>query len=231
MTDHTDLLVLAPHPDDAEICCGGLILQLTSVGRRVVIADMTRGEKGSFGTPQQRQAECEEATAVMKVTRRLNLELPDTALRDDDETVRRVVEVLRAERPTVLAAPLEHDVHPDHAATGRVARRAWFLAGLKNAFTDAGKAWRPRHLLRYPLHDPVEPTFCVDITTVADRKLQAVRCYASQIGGAAGVRTGLDPLQRAEARDRYFGSRIGTRAAEPYATDGPLALENITCLL
>ena len=167
----------------------------------------------------------------MKVSRRLNLGLPDTGVRDDDDAVRRVIEVLRAERPRVLAAPLEHDVHPDHAATGRIASRAWFLAGLKNAFPDAGLAHRPRHLLRYPLHDPVEPTFCVDISAVADRKLQAVRCYASQLGGAAGVRTGLDPLQRAEARDRYFGALIGARAAEPYATDGPLALENITCLL
>jgi len=231
MTVNADLLVLAPHPDDAEICCGGLILQLTSSGRRVVVADLTRGEKGSFGTPQQRLAECEAATAVLELHRRVNLELPDTGLRDDDDAVRAVIEVLRAERPRVLAAPLEHDAHPDHAATGRIARRAWFLAGLKNAFADAGEAWRPRHLLRYPLHDVVEPTFCVDIAAVADRKLEAVRCYASQIGGAAGVRTGLDPLQRAEARDRYFGSRIGTRAAEPYATDGPLALENITCLL
>jgi bacillithiol biosynthesis deacetylase BshB1 len=225
-----DLLVLAPHPDDAEISCGGLILQLTDAGRSVVMVDMTRGEKGTFGTAEQRRAECAAATAVLGVADRRNLELPDAALSNDETAARAVVAALRAARPTVLAAPPERDLHPDHAATGQIARRAWFLAGLRNVWPDLGEPFRPAHLLRYPMHDPIAPSFVVDITAVAERKLAAVRCYASQIGGAAGLRARLDPLERTVARDRYFGAAIGARAAEPYAGDGPLALRDITFL-
>jgi bacillithiol biosynthesis deacetylase BshB1 len=231
VTDRTDLLVLAPHPDDAEICCGGLILQLTDAGRTVVMVDMTRGEKGSFGTPHERAAECEAATRVLGVRDRRNLGLPDAALRDDEPAARAVVEVLRAVRPAVVAAPPERDLHPDHAATGQIAARAWFLAGLRNVWPELGAPFRPAHLLRYPMHDPLPPTFVIDITAVAERKLAAVRCYDSQIRGASSLRARLDPLERAAARDRYFGAGIGKRAGEPYAGDGPLALRDISCLL
>jgi bacillithiol biosynthesis deacetylase BshB1 len=230
----TDVVVLAPHPDDAEMSCGGTILRLVAAGRRVAIVDATRGENASRGSPEVRRAECDAATAVLGVEVRLNLELPDAGVRDDDRALAAVVGALRSLRPRLLLAPADRDLHPDHEATGRLARRAWFHAGLAKVLPHLGPPHRPALLLHYPLHDEIEPTFCVDISAVAARKLQAVRCYATQYGGAERSHLArLDLLQRAEARDRFYGAQIGRPAAEPFRADSAVdvaALELLSSL-
>lgn len=232
MTDTTDVLVLAPHPDDAEMSCGGSILRLVAGGARVVIADMTRGEKATRGTPEERRAECEAATTLLGIAERINLGLPDAELRDDEACLGPVIELLRRLRPGILLAPLDRDLHPDHEATGRLARRAWFHGGLVRFRPELGAPHRPRLLLHYPLHHDVAPTLCVDISAVAERKLEAVRCYATQFGGTDRAHLArLDPLERAQARDRYYGAQIGCLAAEPFWVDGPLPLEDLRSLV
>lgn len=224
----TFALVLAPHPDDAELACGGLILRWTDAGRRIVVADMTRGECGTLGSAEIRAAEAAAASTVLGLDERINLGLPDAMLGDDEETVRAAIKVIRHYQPEILLAPLAKDLHPDHAATGMVAGRAFFLAGLKKLYPDLGDPHRPRLLLRYPLHEQIAPSFCVDISEVADRKQEAIRCFASQLGRRGrSDSTGLDLLTRAEVRDRFYGVRIGVRAAEPFASDGPLTLTGI----
>jgi bacillithiol biosynthesis deacetylase BshB1 len=230
---NADALVLAAHPDDAEIHCGGTILKLVAAGRRVVLADMTRGEKGTRGTAELRAAECAAATAMLGVAARENLALPDTALRDDDAALAAVLGAIRRHRPRLMFAPWPKDLHPDHEATGKVARRAWFHAGLRNVHPELGEPFRPGMLLFYPSHDAVEPTLCVDITDHVDAKQQVIACYASQI--AASQRThlvrGLDPMERALAADRFHGSRVGCKAAEPFVHDGPLRVTDLGLLL
>lgn len=229
----TDAMVLGAHPDDAEIGCGGTILQLVDAGRRVVIVDATRGERGTLGTAEDRSAECAAATARLGVAGRHNLELPDTELAADAESTLRLVRVLRRERPRLLLAPLPVDVHPDHVALARLAERAFFHSGLAHYAPDAGAPFRPRLLLRYPGNDPVEPTFCVDISAVAARKIEVIRCYRSQVGLAdtSHLVSGLDLLDRARVRDRFYGSRIRTEAAEPFWLDGPLPLRDLSLLI
>ena len=233
MSKGVDVLMLGTHPDDVEISCGGTILQFVDLGRTVVVADLTRGEKATRGTAEIRATECEAATRMLNIKERINLELPDTELRDREPALRAVVEVLRRYRPRLLFAPHPVDVHPDHAAAARIAGRAYFLAGLRNFAPDAGPPHRPRLLLRYPGNDPVEPSFCVDISPLAERKREVIRCYATQVDLAekSHLIRGLDPLERAEARDRFFGARIGYRAAEPFTLDGPLPLSDPGCLL
>jgi LmbE family N-acetylglucosaminyl deacetylase len=91
---------------------------------------------------------------------------------------------MRRTRPRVMLAPLDRDLHPDHEATGLLARRAYFHAGLVRFRPELGSPHRPELLLHYPLHNDVAPTLCVDIAAVADRKLDAIRCYATQFGAA-----------------------------------------------
>lgn len=221
-------LVLAPHPDDAELACGGLILRWTGAGRRIVVADMTRGECGTLGSAEIRAAEAAAASTVLGLDERINLGLPDAKLCDDEEAVQAVIKVIRQYQPEILLAPLAKDLHPDHAATGAVAGKAFFLAGLKKLYPDLGGPHRPRLLLRYPLHEQLAPSFCVDISEVADRKQEAIRCFASQLGGSGQSDPArLNLLDRAEVRDRFYGARIGVRAAEPFASDGPLTLTGI----
>jgi bacillithiol biosynthesis deacetylase BshB1 len=229
-----DVLVLAAHPDDAEIGCGGTIMALLEAGRQVALVDMTQGEMGTRGSPEERAAECAKATAMLGVGERRNLRLPDAGLKDDDEALWAVIEVLRELRPRLFLVPLIHDAHPDHEATGRIARRAFFLTGLKNYHPELGTAHRPSIMLSYFGNDYQDPpSFCVDIGPWVERKREVVSCYTSQVGGKdkSHFLRGLDPLDRTEARDRFFGANCGYRAAEPFVHDGPIPLADLSSFL
>jgi bacillithiol biosynthesis deacetylase BshB1 len=228
----TDALFLAPHPDDVEIAAGGTVLRLRARGLAVALVDVTRGEKGSRGTVDDRAREAAAAAKALDVGQRVNLGLPDTGVRVDDQNVRRVVELLRTARPRLFFAPAERDVHPDHVAVGELAGRAFFLAGLVNFAPELGAPHRPRLFARYPGNVPVEPTFAVDISDVVAGKAAAIRCYATQLqpGDRSHLIQGLDVLERAQARDRFYGARIGVAAAEPFVVDGPLPIRDVALL-
>jgi bacillithiol biosynthesis deacetylase BshB1 len=182
---------------------------------------------GTRGDAATRRAETVAATAMLGVQTRVNLGLPDAGLQVVDACVDPVVEVLRRLRPALLLAQHPHDVHPDHVATGEIAARAWFLAGLLRYKPDLGGPFRPDRLLTYPGNDHVEPSFCVDISDFAARKRQVIECYATQVGGGdrSHFAKKLDALDRVTARDRYFGASIGVQAAEPFIVHRPLALD------
>ncbi len=224
-----DVLVVAAHPDDAEIGVGGLLLRLVDLGRRIAIVDCTRGETASRGTPELRAEEAARAAELLGGVLRRNLGLPDGALADDADTLAALVGVLRAMRPGLLLGPHPVDAHPDHEALARACRRAFFHAGLRNYRPDLGPPHRPRLLLRYAGNDHGTPTFCVDVSTVVERKREVLECYASQIGrgpeGRAHYLRGTDHVERAEIRDRYYGTLVGRHAAEPLWVDGPFALD------
>lgn len=228
-----DALFLGPHPDDIEIAASGTILRLVAAGLRVAILDATAGEKASRGTGAERAAEAAAAARALGVAERHNLGLPDTGVVADDAAVRLLVAELRGARPRLLFAPAERDVHPDHTAVAQIAGRAVFLAGLRNYAPELGGAHRPRLCVRYAGNVPHEPTFAVDISDLAERKAAVLRCYGSQL--APPDRThlvqGLDVLERAQVRDRFYGARIGCAAAEPFLLDGPLPLRDLAPLM
>jgi bacillithiol biosynthesis deacetylase BshB1 len=227
-----DVLVLSAHPDDAEIWCGGAILKLTDAGRSVVLADLTRGERGSHGTPEERAAEARAAARALGVAERVNLDLPDTELMLTGDFRERVVSTIRRFRPRMLLTHYPRDAHPDHEATGLLARQAFFHAGLRNVL-PAEPAYRPRMVVYFLGHHAITPAFCLDISEVFERKKQAIQCFASQFAGGdkRHFLSGLDPLERVEARNRYFGTTIGVRYAEPFALDGPVPLPSFDAIL
>lgn len=220
-----DVLVFAPHPDDAEIACGGTLLLLAASKKRIVVVDATRGEKGTRGDAATRAKEAAAATAMLGLAARENLELPDTGVVDDEASAARLVAALRRHRPRVLLASVARDPHPDHVACAALASRAFFLSGLVNFHPELGAPHRPSLVLRYPLHEPVEPTLCVDITPVHAQKQDLIACYASQLQGASNEHfvKKLDIRERIEVRDRFYGAQIGTPVAEPFVALGPLA--------
>ncbi|MEZ6036885.1 MAG: bacillithiol biosynthesis deacetylase BshB1 [Planctomycetota bacterium] len=225
-----DLLGFGPHPDDVEIACGGTLLLAIAAGKTLALVDLTRGEMGSRGTAADRAAEAEAAGVALGATARCNLQLPDTGLRDEDDAATRlVVAAMRAVRPRIVLAPHERDVHPDHSAAARLIGRAHFLAGLRNWHPELGTAHRARVLLRYPGNRPVEPTLVVDITPVVAQKEQVVRCYRSQLAppDKSHLVQGLDVLERAQVRERAFGTQIGVAAGEGYWHDGPLPVADL----
>ena len=220
-----DLLVFGAHPDDVEICCGGWIVLASDRGQRVGVVDLTRGERATNGTPELRDAEAAAAAEVLGLAVRENLRLPDGGLLADDETqLAAVVGALRRHRPELALAPWTEARHPDHAATGRLAEKALFFAGLRSWRPELGAPFRPRRLLAYAERHDTTPDLVVDTSAVQERKNAAVACHRSQFGGDATILTRPLGLEAFAVRDRYWGATIGVTHGEPYLLGAPVPI-------
>lgn len=227
-----DLLVIAAHPDDAEISVGGTLLAVKAAGLSTGVLDLTRGEMGTRGTPELRAEEAEAASLVLGLDWRSNLGLPDARLEDGVSAREAVAEVLRATRPRVLLVHDSADLHPDHAAAGRIARAAAYLAGLARLADGpnlTSEPFRPTRVYTFYSHEAPTPGFVVDIGATFEDKLRAVRCYRSQCaqeGESDGhfVR-GTDIVERVRIRARFDGARVGIEFGEALSAERPLRLD------
>ncbi len=218
MADGVDLLVFGPHPDDLEIGLGGAIAKHVSLGHVVGLCDLTRGELGTNGTPEERLHEAEAAREVLGARWRRNLGLPDGDLGGDASQIRLVVELIRRARPRTIAVPYRRDRHPDHEAASRLLTRAAFLAGLAR-YSAEGPKWRADWLLYYFINDSARPSFIVDVSAHYDVKRAALACHRSQFAppetGAAATRLNTPRFrQLIESRDAQFGALAGVEFAE-----------------
>lgn len=218
MTDAVDLLVFGPHPDDLEIGLGGAIAKHVSLGHRVGLCDLTRGELGTNGTPEERVQESEAARQVLGAAWRENLGLPDGDIGGDASHRRTIVELIRRVRPNTIAIPYDRDRHPDHVAASRLLARAAFLSGLSR-FAAGGEKWRADWLLYYFINDSTRPSFVVDVSAHYETKRAALACHRSQFtppsSGAAATRLNTPRFQQLiESRDAQFGALIGVEHAE-----------------
>src|SRR5690349_25132805 len=109
-----DILVLAAHPDDAELGCGGTIAKHTRLGHKVGIVDLTRGELGTRGTPEVRAREAAASAAILGVSVRENLQLADGFFRNDADNQKIVIRAIRKFQPRILIANAIFDGHIDH---------------------------------------------------------------------------------------------------------------------
>jgi bacillithiol biosynthesis deacetylase BshB1 len=220
-----DLLAIAAHRDDVELTCGGTLAKAVQAGHRVGIIDLTQGEMGTRGDASMRAAEAERAAKTLGVAIRLNAEMRDAHLANDDRSRAILVELIRRTRPRVVILPFPVGRHPDHRIASELGRDACYLAGLaKYEPGQGGEAHRPYKLL-YALayrEDPVKPTFVVDISDVFETKMQAIRCYASQFDGAKAAGeihpTGQDLYELIRVQSAHYGSLIRRRYGEPFYT-------------
>lgn len=218
-------LFFGPHPDDVELFAGGTAARCARLGHRLVICDLTRGERASNGTPEVRAAEAAAAATALGAHERLNLGLPDAGLRAGDPAqLRAVIEAVRAVRPDVVVAPWRDDRHPDHEAGAELVRRACFFAGLRTAEAD-GAPHRPASFLHYLVRVDATPTFVVPLSAAdVAAKWRAIEAHASQVGSAPAESPGRTPTLVGEtgfrevlaARDRTWGAHAGVAAAEPF---------------
>ncbi len=239
-----DVLAFGAHPDDVEIGCGGTLALLARAGRRVGIVHLTRGERGSRGTPAEREDEAQAAARRLSVAALEFLDCGDGGLRTNPQEEDAVIAVLRRYRPQLVLLPPPADRHPDHARAHRLVADACFYAGLvKRAPDGAGDVaiHRPALLLAYELHDPMTPTLIVDISLTFALKQQALDEYRTQLhqpGAAADETFGpptkvSSPLFReaVAARARHHGVSIGVENGEPFAATSPLPINNLLALV
>jgi N-acetylglucosamine malate deacetylase 1 len=225
-----DVLVFGPHPDDIEICTGGLVLTLRRRGYSVGGVDLTRGESGTRGTLAMRTREAEAGARLLGLAFRENLGLPDGGIETTTAARDLVIDAIRRHRPRLVVAPYPSDDHPDHTRTGELVKDARFLAGCAN-IGPAGEPWRPGRVLFYPSRELLTPTLVVDISDVFEQKLAAMRAHASQLHDPASREplttiSSPDFIPMIEAANRHYGGLIGARFGEAYFVQGPLAIDD-----
>ena len=256
-----DVLAIGPHPDDVELGCGGTLALAARAGRRVGILHLTRGERGSRGTPEQRLAEAERAAAALGAVELAFLDCGDGALRHGEPEEEALIEVLRTWRPELVLGPPAHDRHPDHGRGHRLVAAAAFYSGLKARGNRTLAPHRPAAVFSFMQHHAFEPSFVVDVTAAWDAKMAALAAYRSQLfqlgetdehrageAGGAGesvhaedgsAASGSAPTKvssrefrlAVEGRARHFGQLIGAELGEPFWSPLPLAVADLMALL
>lgn len=235
-----DILVLASHPDDAELGCGGTIAKHVSLGFKVGIVDFTKGELGTRGTPELRIKEASDAARVLGVAVRENLSLKDGFFRNSEEDILSVVGAIRKYQPDIVLANALRDRHPDHGKGADLAFEASFLSGLAKIETSDGgisqKPWRPRHVFHYMQSEFIEPDFIVDISDFWKVKMNAIRLFKSQFYDPESKEPETyisDPgfLKKLEARAIDLGHSIGVKYGEGFNVRRYLGVKNLNDLL
>jgi bacillithiol biosynthesis deacetylase BshB1 len=227
-----EYLVIAPHPDDAELGTGGAILLLKSQGARVGVLDLTDGEPTPFGSPEIRQRETDAATKVLGLDWRGNLGLTNRRLEADLESRARLAGMLRQLRPRVLLAPYWEDAHPDHVAASALVDSARFWAKLTKSDLPGAPHYPQRIYYYFSIHLRLhpKPAFVLDVSVHHENKMRALECYHSQL--IAG-RSTTSPTLLDDVRDRarYWGWSIGSSYGEPFASREEVGLRGLRDLI
>ncbi|MGB5929248.1 MAG: bacillithiol biosynthesis deacetylase BshB1, partial [Cyclobacteriaceae bacterium] len=179
-----DILVLAAHPDDAELSCSGTIATHIANGCKVGIVDLTRGEMGTRGSADLRDKEAENAARVMGISARENLRFEDAFFQNDKDHQMALIRVIRKYQPEIILANAVHDRHPDHGKAAELIRTSVFLSGLRKIETTgedgSQKEWRPKALYHFIQSLYIKPDFVVDISDHWETKMNSIRAYESQ---------------------------------------------------
>jgi bacillithiol biosynthesis deacetylase BshB1 len=225
-----DVLAIGAHPDDVDLSVGGTLAKLSALGHTVTAVDLTRGEGGTRGTPEERRREAEESARILGLQDRMCLDMGDTRLANTPENRIRLIEIVRKVRPVLVLAPYWDDLHPDHARAGEMTRDIMYTMGMAN-LPAKGDPHLPHEFLFFMGHFPFEPSFIVDVSEHFQTKLRAVQSYRSQLADPDSIapQTGIsqpDFLLRIEARARHYGSQIRRTFGEPFLTRRPVPVHD-----
>lgn len=179
-----DILVLAAHPDDAELGCAGSIIKWVSEGYKVGVIDFTQGELGTRGSLEIRLKEAEKAQKVLGILYRENLQLPDGFFENNKENQLKLIRMIRKFQPKLVVINAPEDRHPDHAKAAKLSIDSLFLSGLLKIQTYDNEIlqqpWRPQNYIHYIQDKLLIPNLIVDITPYMEKKIEAIKAYESQ---------------------------------------------------
>ena len=232
-----DILAIAAHPDDAELGCGGTIAKHTSLGYKVGIVDLTRGELGTRGTPETRQKEASDSAKILGVSVRENLGLPDGFFQNNAESQLAVIRAIRTYQPRIILANAVYDRHIDHGKGASLAYDASFLSGLVrietvNAEGKKQAPWRPEAVYHYVQSQFITPDFVIDISAEWETKMSAVKAFTSQFFNpdSKEPETYISKpgfLRMLEARAVEYGHAIGATHAEGFTTRRFIGIDSL----
>jgi len=230
-----NVLAVCAHPDDAELICGGTLARSIQLGHTAGILALTNGELGSRGSVDLRAEESAAAAKVLGLSFHETAGLPDGAVVNTPENRAKLAVLIRQAKPDVVITHWLKGRHPDHAVTAQLVRDACFAAGLKNIEPGV-----PTHRPRKVLHalsfreDNEKPTFVVDVSDSFEKKLEAIRCYASQFSDVnqAGeiFPNGESLFDLIRHHAAHYGSLIRARYGEPFHTNETMRVDDVTQL-
>lgn len=179
-----DILAFGAHPDDVELGCGGTLAKLIKEGKKIGIIDLTRGELGTRGTMETRKMEAQEASEILGVQVRENLQMEDGFLNQSKEYQLKIIQAIRKYRPEIILSNAPSDRHPDHAKACRLVSDSAFLSGLVKIEThhenQKQEVWRPQHIFNYIQWEELKPDFVIDISDFIEVKKASCLAYKTQ---------------------------------------------------
>lgn len=231
-----DILAFGAHPDDVELGCSGTIAKEVSLGKKVGIIDLTRGELGTRGSVEIRNSESAKASEILGVVVRENLDMRDGFFANDESHQMKVIEMIRKYQPEIVLCNAITDRHIDHGKGSKLVSDACFLSGLRQIKTElegeAQDAWRPRVVYHYIQWQNIEPDFVVDISEFMDKKMDSVLAYGSQFYDPNSKEpvspiTSKNFLDSVKYRAQDLGRLVGVEYAEGFTTERYLAVNRL----
>ena len=231
-----DILAFGAHPDDVELGCSGTIAKEVSLGKKVGIIDLTRGELGTRGSVEIRNSESAKASENLGVSVRENLDMRDGFFINDEAHQLKIIEILRKYRPEIVLCNAITDRHIDHGKGSKLVSDACFLSGLIKIETELNgkkqQAWRPKVVYHYIQWQNIEPDFVVDISEFLDKKMESVLAYGSQFYDPNSKEpvspiTSKNFLDSVKYRAQDLGRLVGVEYAEGFTTERYLAVNSL----
>lgn len=231
-----DILAFGAHPDDVELGCSGTIAKEVSLGKKVGIIDLTRGELGTRGSVEIRNSESAKASEILGVVVRENLDMRDGFFVNDETHQLKVIEMIRKYQPEIVLCNAITDRHIDHGKGSKLVSDACFLSGLRQIKTElngeAQEAWRPKVVCHYIQWQNIEPDFVVDISKFMDKKMESVLAYGSQFYDPKSNEpvtpiTSKNFLDSVKYRAEDLGRLVGVEYAEGFTTERYLAVNSL----
>lgn len=235
-----DILAIGAHPDDVELGCGATIAKEISLGKKVGILDLTKGELGTRGSAEIRENEAKNAADILNVEVRKNLGFADGFFKNDKTNQLEIIKIIRKYKPEIVLCNAIDDRHIDHGKGSKLVSDACFLSGLIKIETklnnELQEAWRPKHVYHYIQWKNIEPDFVVDVSDFIETKIKAVKAYSSQFYNPESKEpispiTSKNFLDSIEYRAKDLGRLIGVDYAEGYTTERYVAVKSFDNLI
>jgi bacillithiol biosynthesis deacetylase BshB1 len=232
-----DILAVGAHPDDVELGCAATLAKEVAKGKKVGILDLTRGELGTRGTAQTRDAEANDAANILGVSVRENLGFADGFFVNDKEHQLGVIKMIRKYKPEIVICNAVDDRHIDHGKGSKLTSDACFLSGLIKIETtlDHGvlqEPWRPKQVYHYMQWKNLIPDVIVDVSGYIDIKMESVLAYRTQFFDATSKEpetpiSSKNFTDSIKYRARDLGRLVGVEYGEGFTVEREVAVDSL----
>ena len=234
-----DILAFGAHPDDVELGCSGTLAKEISLGKKVGVIDLTRGELGTRGSVEIRNSEAAKAGSILGISVRENLDLRDGLFQNDEDSQLKVIQMIRKYQPEIVICNAIQARHIDHGKGSKLVSDACFLSGLRRIETEiegvSQNAWRPKVVYHYIQWETITPDFVVDVTGFMDKKVASILAYSSQFFDPNSKEpespiTSKNFLDSVNYRAQDLGRLVGVDFAEGFTVERYLAVNSLADL-